>query len=111
MAATTPISDAGLQPRVADNGQLEIYGDTMAMSKGQCAELYDYIKTNKQLIIKALAQSGRPGECESCPAAATWDYGQYVGQGLICFYRAYYRGRPGKKMACSEVRSDCPRKV
>jgi hypothetical protein len=109
MAITTPIHDAGLRPQATNDGQLHIFGDTSAMEKGELAELYDYIKTNKQLIIKALAQSGRPGECESCPASANWEHGQYAGKGLICFYQAYYRGRPGKPKHSCEVRGTCPR--
>jgi hypothetical protein len=43
-------------------------------------------------------------ECDSCPAAATWDYGPYRGKGRLCFYDAYFQGKAGKPAPCSIVK-------
>lgn len=58
---------------------------------------------NKPKSVKRAA-----GDCENCPAAAIWKWGKYANQGLLCFYHAYYLGKPGKPISCSKVRKKCP---
>lgn len=50
-----------------------------------------------------------PGNCEDCPAAATWDFGHYARLGLLCFHDAYFKIRAGKPKPCADMGPKCPR--
>jgi hypothetical protein len=76
----------------------------------QREQLKAYVLKYSSEIKAALGQYAEPGQCESCPASAVWDYAQYANQGLLCFYSAYFRGRSGPPTPCSTMRANCPRK-
>lgn len=110
MSALTPIKTAGLDALVAPNGGLRLRG-LASLTTEQKSQVVEYARTHKAEILTALMQSGHPGECESCPAAGYWDHSHYAGQGLLCFYSAYYLGKPGKPKPCKRTRSMCPRQM
>jgi hypothetical protein len=105
----SPITAAGLTAEVGPDGQLLVHGSVSKLSQGAMQGLYAYIKTRKQEIIAALSQSGEPGQCETCPAAGFWDYAGYTGKRL-CFYDAYFLGKPGRPIPCQDARAQCPRR-
>jgi len=107
MSVLTPLLDMGITVALSATGKLQLMAEHLELSKREAA--VEYAKAHKPAIIDALSQSGAPGECESCPAAGYWDCSAYAGQGLICFHRAYYIGKPGKPEPCSAARLKCPR--
>ena len=109
MSAITVITDLGLAASATPDGRLEITGLSKLRPKER-EEIINFARDHKPAILAALAQSGGPGECESCPAAGYWDYSNYAGQGLLCFHYAYFRGKTGKPKPCSETRAKCPLK-
>ena len=46
-----------------------------------------------------------PGDCEACPAGATWEI---KGPGLLCFHLAWFRGKSGPAQKCDVARRNCP---
>lgn len=80
------------------------------LSPEQKDQVIEYAKTHKAALLMAMDQTSQPGECESCPAAGYWDHGGYAGQGLLCFYSAYFLCKAGTPQPCGHIRVDCPRK-
>ena len=107
MSALTRLNDLGLKASLTTNGNLRLQG--LASLEADAREsIITFCQKNKPTIIKALKQTGKPGECEACPAAGYWDYSNYAGAGLLCFYKAYFLGKSGKPKPCSEIRAECP---
>jgi hypothetical protein len=75
------------------------------------ARLIEELRRQKDLVVEYLR--GRPGNCESCPAAGFWD--GYVAWGFYparyCFYAAYFLGKTEKPCKCNEARRECPKKA
>lgn len=109
MIALTFIKDAGLQASIDDSGGLKLKG-LSRLAPERKNQIIEFARTHKQAILAALSHPGGPSRCESCPAAGYWDYAQYSGHGLLCFYSAFFQGRSGKPKPCSEMRANCPRK-
>ena len=106
VSALSPLKELGVQVMLAPGGKLKLRGSGSDEAKSAAME---YVRTHRDEILAALAQTGGPGECESCPAGGHWDYSNYAGQGLLCFHFAYYLGKPGKPKRCAQVRALCPR--
>lgn len=112
MSIIEPLVAAGVRLKPENRGgELQVTLTGLAqLPAEQREQLRVYILKYSSEIKAALGQSAMPGECESCPASAVWDYAQYANQGLLCFHYAYFRGRPGKPTPCSTMRANCPRK-
>lgn len=105
MSILAPLNDMGVSVQLSESGKLKIKGSP-DMVKSQIDAAIEYARTHKPAIIEALSQTGKPGECESCPAAGYWD-GHYSG--LLCFHTAYYLHKSGSPTPCREARLNCPR--
>ena len=101
----TPLKVFGVEVVLTPGGGLKLRGSGQSGPRA-----VEYVRAHRAEILAALSQSGRPGECESCPAAGHWDYSTYASLGLLCFHQAFYLGKPGKPKPCQHARADCPRK-
>jgi hypothetical protein len=110
MSVLTTLTDAGIQASIEPAGGLKLSGLSKLTAEHK-NQIIEYARSRKPAILAALSQGDAPGQCESCPAAGYWDYAQYAGQGLFCFHRAYFLGKPGKPKPCTEMRAICPRKA
>lgn len=109
MSALSPLEDMGVAIVLTEAGKLRLRGKISQLDKAQFDAAVQYAKNHKSAILEALAQSGEPGQCESCPAAGYWDHSLYAGQGLLCFHYAYYSRKTGRPIPCSVARKNCPR--
>ena len=109
MSVLTPLQKMGIKVSLTESGNLRIQGNSSQIDQSQVNSAIEYARTHKPEILAALTQSGEPGQCESCPAAGYWDHAGYAHQGLLCFHSAYYLGKAGRPVPCSEIRNQCPR--
>ena len=107
MSVLTPLHDMGIKVVLTETGKLKLQGNKADQVVVKTA--VEYARTHKPAILVALSQSGEPGQCESCPAAGYWDQSLYAGQGLQCFYDAYFLHKSGKPSPCTEMKKRCPR--
>jgi hypothetical protein len=109
MSAVSYIEDTGVHVSVVGDS-LKLSG-LSKLAEEQKSQVINFAQKHKPAIIAALTQNGIPGQCELCPAAGYWEYGEYTRQGLMCFHYAYFLHKAGRPTPCSVTRANCPREV
>jgi hypothetical protein len=107
MSMITLFDDVGVKAETVGDS-IKLSG-LSRLSPEQKEFVVEFARTHKAAILMAMNQTGKPGECESCPAAGYWDHSHYSGQGLQCFHDAYFLHKSGKPSPCTEMKVKCPR--